>query len=75
MVNVASQCGYTDNHYKGLVQLKEIVNDMHPGMFDILAFPSNQFGAQEPGVSHYNFDFNFFLFKTIIELLYRKLLP
>mmetsp|Transcript_12228 Transcript_12228/g.17810 ORF Transcript_12228/g.17810 Transcript_12228/m.17810 type:complete len:231 (-) Transcript_12228:813-1505(-) len=49
IVNVASQCGYTESHYRGLVQLYGQIKDA--GLVDqveILAFPSNQFGAQEP---------------------------
>lgn len=45
IVNVASQCGFTPQ-YKGLEQLyKKYQNN---GL-EILAFPCNQFGAQEPG--------------------------
>lgn len=48
VVNVASECGYTDSHYRSLVQLyKEI--DSAP--INILAFPCNQFGKQEPGTA------------------------
>jgi glutathione peroxidase len=46
VVNVASYCGYTDSHYKGLVQLWNVVKDS--GKVHILAFPCNQFGEQEP---------------------------
>jgi glutathione peroxidase-family protein len=46
LVNVASYCGYTDSHYKSLVQLWSQVR--HTGQINILAFPCNQFGAQEP---------------------------
>ena len=54
VVNVASQCGYTDSAYAGL-------NDLHEryassGMA-ILAFPCNQFGAQEPGSHEEIFSF------------------
>ncbi|XP_013409653.1 glutathione peroxidase 7 [Lingula anatina] len=46
VVNVASECGYTDSHYKALVKLQ---NTLAPsGKFTVLAFPCNQFGAQEP---------------------------
>jgi glutathione peroxidase len=45
MTNVASYCGYTESHYRGLVQLWEAVKH-HP--VEILAFPCNQFGQQEP---------------------------
>ena len=48
MVNVASQCGYTDNHYKSLVRLQELFEET--GRFNVLAFPCNQFGKQEPDV-------------------------
>jgi glutathione peroxidase-family protein len=46
LVNVASHCGYTDSHYRGLVQLWSQVK--HTGKINILAFPCNQFGNQEP---------------------------
>lgn len=46
MVNVASECGYTDGHYKELVKLHETLSPS--GKFQVLAFPCNQFGAQEP---------------------------
>lgn len=46
VVNVASHCGYTESHYKGLVELYHAFKDTN--QFEILAFPSNQFGAQEP---------------------------
>ena len=43
VVNVASQCGYTDVSYKGLVELdKKYANQ---GL-SILAFPCDQFGGQ-----------------------------
>jgi glutathione peroxidase len=46
VVNVASECGYTDSHYKGLVQLWKATRPT--GRVNILAFPCNQFGRQEP---------------------------
>lgn len=46
VVNVASQCGYTDIHYRELEQLYKKYKDRG---FTVLAFPSNQFGNQEPG--------------------------
>ena len=49
MVNVASACGFTDKHYKGLVRLQSILGKT--GKFIVLAFPCNQFAGQEPGVS------------------------
>lgn len=46
VVNVASECGYTDGHYKELVKLHDTLGPT--GKFQVLAFPCNQFGAQEP---------------------------
>eukprot|EP00475_Leptophrys_vorax_P008418 TRINITY_DN1544_c0_g1_i1.p1 TRINITY_DN1544_c0_g1~~TRINITY_DN1544_c0_g1_i1.p1 ORF type:complete len:273 (-),score=34.10 TRINITY_DN1544_c0_g1_i1:178-888(-) len=46
VVNVASACGLTDSNYKGLQELYEKYSSRG---FEVLAFPSNQFGAQEPG--------------------------
>ncbi|XP_030642995.1 glutathione peroxidase 7 [Chanos chanos] len=45
-VNVASECGFTEEHYKDLQQLQR---DFGPYHFNVLAFPCNQFGQQEPG--------------------------
>ena len=46
VVNVASQCGYTDTNYRGLVQLQR---KFGAHGFTVMAFPCNQFGSQEPG--------------------------
>jgi glutathione peroxidase len=45
VVNVASRCGFTPQ-YKQLQELHERYSDKG---LTILAFPCNQFGAQEPG--------------------------
>jgi glutathione peroxidase len=45
VVNVASRCGFTPQ-YKGLQDLYE---QLAPRGFEILAFPCDQFGHQEPG--------------------------
>lgn len=45
IVNTASQCGYTPQ-YKGLESVYEKYKDKG---FEVLAFPANEFGAQEPG--------------------------
>ncbi|XP_063794749.1 glutathione peroxidase 7 [Pseudophryne corroboree] len=46
VVNVASECGFTDGHYKALQKLQRELGPYH---FNVLAFPCNQFGHQEPG--------------------------
>ncbi|KAJ6933596.1 phospholipid hydroperoxide glutathione peroxidase [Populus alba x Populus x berolinensis] len=48
IVNVASQCGLTDSNYTELTQLYAKYKDQG---LEILAFPCNQFGSQEPGSS------------------------
>ncbi len=45
VVNVASECGYT-YQYKAMQNLYEIYKDRG---LEILAFPANDFGEQEPG--------------------------
>ena len=45
VVNVASECGYTPQ-YAGLQKLHTELKDRG---FAVLGFPSNDFGAQEPG--------------------------
>lgn len=45
IINVASYCGYTPQ-YAGLEQLNQKYKDVG---LQILAFPSNDFGEQEPG--------------------------
>lgn len=47
ITNVASYCGYTESHYRGLVELYNQFKESPVG-FNILAFPCNQFGEQEP---------------------------
>lgn len=47
IVNVASECGFTDSHYRELQRLQDVLGfDDH---FYVLGFPCNQFGGQEPG--------------------------
>ncbi|XP_022101692.1 glutathione peroxidase 7-like isoform X2 [Acanthaster planci] len=55
VVNVASECGYTEGHYEDLVWLSkqpEMNERLH-----ILAFPCNQFGQQEPASNQEILDF------------------
>ncbi|BDA41472.1 Hydroperoxy fatty acid reductase [Coccomyxa sp. Obi] len=48
ITNVASECGFTDSNYRGLQKLYEKFQSRG---FEVLAFPCNQFGNQEPGDS------------------------
>ena len=68
IVNVASYCGYT-KQYAGLEQIYKEFKDKG---FEILAFPCNQFGEQEPGTNEEiknfcssKFDVSFKLFDKI----------
>ena len=45
VVNTASQCGYTPQ-YRGL---ESVYGKYKAKGFEVLAFPANEFGAQEPG--------------------------
>jgi len=48
IVNVASKCGLTERNYQQLEPLYQKYKDQG---FRILAFPANNFGAQEPGTN------------------------
>ena len=48
IVNTASKCGFTPQ-YNGLQSLQEKYDSEK---FSVLAFPCNQFGAQEPGADN-----------------------
>ena len=68
IVNVASYCGYT-KQYSGLEQIYKEYKEQG---FEILAFPCNQFGSQEPGTNEEiknfcssKFDVSFKLFDKI----------
>jgi glutathione peroxidase-family protein len=43
IVNVASQCGFTNSNY---TQMKELLDKYHDRGFEVAAFPCNQFGGQ-----------------------------
>lgn len=45
-MNVASRCGLTTSNYTELAQLYKKLKGQD---FEVLAFPCNQFGGQEPG--------------------------
>jgi glutathione peroxidase len=67
VVNVASQCGLTPQ-YEGLEALYRTYRDQG---FEVLGFPANDFGAQEPGTPEeiaafcqVNFGVSFPLFAT-----------
>ena len=47
VVNVASKCGFTPQ-YEGLEKLQR---EMKGKPFNVLGFPSNDFGSQEPGTA------------------------
>jgi glutathione peroxidase len=53
VVNVASKCGYTPQ-YEGLEKLQR---EMKGKAFNVLGFPSNDFGGQEPGTAKEIADF------------------
>lgn len=69
IVNTASYCGYTPQ-YEGLEDLYRTYADKG---FTVLAFPANEFGAQEPGTNaeirtfcKSNYDVTFPLFSKIV---------
>jgi len=69
IVNVASKCGLTPQ-YEGL---EALYRRYHARGFEILAFPANEFGAQEPGTDEEirefcstKYDVTFPLFSKII---------
>ncbi|KAI9071145.1 hypothetical protein K1719_046895 [Acacia pycnantha] len=61
IINVASKCGLTNSNYTGLNQLYEKYKDRG---LEILGFPCNQFGAQEPGSNEEIVDFVCTRFKS-----------
>ena len=63
IVNTASQCGYTPQ-YKGL---EELYQTYKAHGFEVLAFPSNDFGGQEPGTNEE--------IRTFCERRYRTTFP
>lgn len=45
VINVASECGYTDQNYKDIAEFAKQMKDK----VSIYLYPSNDFGGQEPG--------------------------
>jgi glutathione peroxidase len=69
VVNVASQCGYTPQ-YAGLEKLHR---ELKGRGFNVLGFPSNDFGGQEPGSAQEiatfcrtNYDVTFPMFSKLV---------
>ncbi|MGZ3788831.1 MAG: glutathione peroxidase [Bacteriovorax sp.] len=68
VVNVASKCGFTPQY----TELEDIYREYKNQGLEILAFPCNQFGAQEPGDAEeikkfcsLNYDVSFPLFSKV----------
>ena len=64
IVNVASECGFTPQ-YEGL---KKIYKKYNSQGFEILAFPCNDFGKQEPGTNEEIQNFCSLNFNTTFQL-------
>lgn len=57
ITNVASYCGRTTQHYTELVKLHRDLKEQADGKVEIMAFPCNQFGQQEPEENPFIKDF------------------
>jgi glutathione peroxidase len=71
VVNVASYCGYTPQ-YAGLEKLQR---EMKGKGFNVLGFPSNDFGGQEPGTAEeivqfckLTYDVTFPMFEKVVTM-------
>ncbi|MBM3216771.1 glutathione peroxidase [Candidatus Poribacteria bacterium] len=69
VVNTASKCGYTPQY----ADLEAVYEKYREKGFKVLAFPANEFGAQEPGTNDEikafcttNYDVKFPLFSKIV---------
>jgi len=69
VVNVASKCGFTPQ-YEGLEKLQR---EMKGKAFNVLGFPSNDFGQQEPGTAEeiatfckLTYDVTFSMFEKVV---------
>jgi len=64
IVNTASKCGFT-KQYKPMEELYQRYKDRG---FEVLAFPANNFGGQEPGSNEEIKNFCFLTYKTTFPL-------
>ncbi len=71
VVNVASKCGYTPQ-YEGLEKLQR---ELKGKGFNVLGFPSNDFGGQEPGTAQeiatfcrLTYDVTFPMFEKVVTV-------
>ena len=71
VVNVASKCGYTPQ-YEGLESLQR---ELKGKGFNVLGFPSNDFGGQEPGTAQeiatfcrLTYDVTFPMFEKVVTM-------
>ena len=64
IVNTASKCGFTPQYQ----ELEELYQNYKDQGFEILAFPCNQFGGQEPGDESEILDFCTLNFNTSFPL-------
>jgi glutathione peroxidase len=71
VVNVASKCGFTPQ-YEGLEKLQR---EMKGKPFNVLGFPSNDFGQQEPGTAEeiatfckLTYDVTFPMFEKVVTM-------
>src|SRR5215472_1874634 len=71
VVNVASKCGFTPQ-YEGLEKLQR---EMKGKAFNVLGFPSNDFGQQEPGSAEeiaqfckLTYDVTFPMFEKVVTM-------
>ncbi|XP_023642995.1 probable glutathione peroxidase 8 [Capsella rubella] len=65
IVNVASKCGMTNSNY---TELNELYSKYKDKGLEILAFPCNQFGDEEPGTNDQITDFVCTRFKSEFPL-------
>jgi len=68
VVNTASKCGFTPQ-FEGLQKLQEDLDKEYPNEFQVLAFPCNQFGSQDPGSNEEIQDFCVLNYKTSFPVL------